>query len=68
MLVQLRKHCADVKMGICLNLWSLQSCFDGESFLEEVKGSSHLANSTIIASHVVEGHCHAEFVRIAELL
>ena len=34
--------------------------------MQEVKGSSKLANPSIIASHVVEGHSLAEFVIFTE--
>jgi hypothetical protein len=56
MLVELREDGTDVKVSIGLDFGLLESRFDSQSTLEEVKGSSHLANSTVVTGHVVVGH------------
>ena len=56
MLIQLRKHRADIKMGVCLRFGSLQSTFDGKSSLQKIEGGPHLANPAIVTRHVVESH------------
>ena len=68
MLVQLRKHGADVQMSVSLDLGSLQSALNREGPLQKVESSSHFSNSTIVAGHVVESHSLSEFVIFAELL
>jgi hypothetical protein len=56
MLVELREDGTDVKVSIGLDFGLLESRFDSQSTLEEVKSSSHLANSTVVTGHVVVGH------------
>jgi hypothetical protein len=43
-------------VSIGLDFGLLESRFDSQSTLEEVKSSSHLANSTVVTGHVVVGH------------
>ena len=65
MLIQLGKHCTDVEVSICLDLGSLEAGLNGQSSLQEVEGSSHLANASVVTSHVIEGHCLAKLVILA---
>jgi hypothetical protein len=67
-LIKLGKHSANIQMSISLNLWSLQLSLDGERLLQEVKCRSHFADPAVVARHIVEGHCLAEFVIFTELL
>ena len=61
-LIQLTQDGADVQMSVGLGFWSLQSRLDGQSSLQEVERSPHLANPPVVAGHVVEGHGLAELV------
>ena len=67
-LVKLRENRANVKMSIGLDLRSLQTRLNSECTLQEVQGGAHLSNTSIVASHIVEGHSLAELVVLAELL
>tara|TARA_B110000285_G_C15066482_1_gene585434 strand:- start:751 stop:948 length:198 start_codon:yes stop_codon:yes gene_type:complete len=55
-LVELGEDSTYVKVSISLNLGLLKSGFNSQSTLEEVEGGSHLADSTVVTSHVVVGH------------
>lgn len=66
MLVQLTEHCADVEVGVRLDFGSLQTRFDSKCLLKEIESGAHLANATVIASHVVESHCHSELISLAK--
>lgn len=68
MLVELTQHRANVQMGVGLRFWSLQPALDGQGALQEVQSRPHLANSAIVASHVVERHRLSELIRLAQLL
>ena len=60
--VQLREYGTNVQMSVSLDLWALQSRLNRQCPLQEVQGSSHLANTAVVARHVVEGHGLAQFV------
>ena len=66
-LVQLGQDGANVQMSVRLDLRSLQSRLDRQSPLKEVQSRSHLANASVVAGHVIEGHGLAEFVVLAQL-
>ena len=55
-------------MRIGLDLGLLQTRFDSKSTLEEVERCTHLSNTAVVASHVVEGHGLTELVVLAKLL
>ena len=55
-------------MSVGLDLWSLQTSFDGQGFLQEVESSAHLADASVVAGHVIKSHGHAKLVGLAELL
>ena len=65
MLIQLGKHCTDVEVSICLDLGSLETGLNGQSSLQEVEGSSHLSNASVVACHVIEGHCLTKLIVLA---
>ena len=67
-LVQLRENGTDVQVSVCLDLGLLEARFDRESTLEEIQGGPHLPNTSVVASHIVEGHGLAELVVLAQLL
>lgn len=68
MLIELREHCANIQMSVCLGFWSLKPRLDSQSSLQKVESSSHFTNSSIIASHVIKSHCLTKLVVLAELL
>lgn len=68
MLVELREHGTDVEMSVCLDFGALQPRLDRQGTLQEVQGGAHLTNAAVVARHVVEGHCLAKLVVLAELL
>ena len=68
MLVELGKDSTYVKMGISLDLRSLDAGLYRQSLLQEIQCCSHLSNPTIVASHVVKCHGHAQLVGLAEFL
>ena len=53
-------------MCVCLDFWSLKTRFDCQGSLKEIQSCPHLSNASVIASHVVEGHCLTEFVVLAQ--
>ena len=65
MLVELREDRANIQVGISLSLGPLQTALDGERALKEVKRCAHLANSPVVARHVVEGHGLTQLVGLA---
>ena len=67
-LVQLREHRANIQVRISLSLGPLQTTLDRERALQEVERCAHLADSPIVARHVVEGHGLTELVGLAKLL
>ena len=67
-LVELGEHGANIEVGVCLNLRTLETGLNGECALQKVEGGSHFADATVVARHVVEGHSLAEFVVLAEFL
>lgn len=66
-LVQLGQDGANVQMSVRLDLRSLQSRLDCQSPLKEVQCRAHLANASVVAGHVIEGHGLAELVVLAQL-
>ena len=67
-LVELTEDRANVEVGVCLDLGSLKSGLDGQRLLQEVQGSAHLADATVVAGHVVESHRHTKLIRVTQLL
>lgn len=67
MLVQLRENSTDVQVSVGLNLWSLQTRFDCQSSLKEVKSDFHLVYPTVVACHVVVGHGLAKFIILTQV-
>ena len=68
MLVQLREDRANIQVRISLSLGPLQTALNGKRALQEVERCAHLADSSIVASHVVECHGLTELVGLAQLL
>jgi hypothetical protein len=68
MLIKLGEYCTNVQVGVCLDLGPLQTGLNGQSLLEEVECGTHLPDSSIVTSHIIESHCHAQFVGLAQLL
>ena len=66
MLVELRKHGANVEMRIGLCFWPLQAALNGQSSLQKIESSAHFADASVVASHVVECHGLAELIVFAE--
>ena len=54
-------------MSVSLDFWALEPRFNRKSTLQEVESCAHFANSTIVASHVVEGHSLTKLIVFAEL-
>ena len=50
-----------------MDLRSLQSALNGKSALQEVQRCSHLADSAIVASHVIESHSLSKLIIFAKL-
>ena len=67
MFVQLWENGTNIQMSISLCFWSLQSALNGQCSLQKVKSSSHFANSSIIARHIVKCHCLSEFIVFTKL-
>ena len=67
-LIELGENCTYVQVGVCLDLGPLQASLDRQCLLQEVEGSTHFANSSIVTSHVIESHRHAELISLAQLL
>ena len=66
-LIKLRENCTDVEMSVSLDFWALEPRFNRKSTLQEIESCAHFANSTIVASHVVEGHSLTKLVVFTEL-
>ena len=67
-LIKLRQNGTDVEMGVSLSFWSLKSTFNSKSPLQKVQGGPHLADSSVVAGHVIEGHGLSELIVFAKLL
>jgi hypothetical protein len=59
MLIELRENRTNVQVCVSLNFGSLETGLNRQGFLQEIQSSSHFADSTIIASHIIECHSHA---------
>lgn len=55
-------------MGISLSFWSLKSRLDGQGSLQKVESSSHFSDPSVVAGHVVEGHCLSQLVIFTKFL
>ena len=65
-LVQLRKHGANIEMSVGLGLGALQTRLNSQCTLQEVECRAHLSDSSIIACHVVECHRLSQLIRLTQ--
>ena len=49
-------------MSISLNLRFLKTRLNSKSSLEEIEGSSHFSDSSVVTGHIVVRHCLSQFI------